>query len=522
MKTDMGRGRADGIGGSSADKPDDGLEERLSGRFAVEVSRAERDYPALRDKVERGAAGGAADAGRGRGWPKLALPITSAAVLAVVALLAGSLWSGSLRGPSGPAPLPSGPAASGIVMGSDGIPTQIDGQRVYRVGDHAAWRNIQGSFLLGVIPNLSVPVCIVTGSSVVPEQDLVQRSCGGGMLVGVVLGDGVTLAPKSSGLLTAWTGHAVVVRVHTHDPEAAQCSAAQQAQCEAAVVVEVVVWPTVPAEIAGERVYRVADQASFPKTGSFLLGGVFARPDVMPPCPMPIDKNNAEQQLLPYCYVVMIDGIQLAPMSQIDEPNGEIVVARVHVNDPLAAQCPETDRAQCQASVVVESVVSHSMPYTTALSSPVGPTGTPGTNPATTPDTGPMATPPVPPLSQVPDLGVPTAVGGEPVYRASNMPSSDSFLLGGKLTRDTSCAAPATPMANPPACGYWMIDGVKVGTMVDMNVASIGQIVIARVSRGRVLAVCPGGSCTKDTLVVTEIVWPNLEPPPPAGSPQLP
>jgi hypothetical protein len=44
-------------------------------------------------------------------------------------------------------------------------------------------------------------------------------------------------------------------------------------------------------------------------------------------------------------------------MSTIDEPKDEIVVARVHVNDPLAAQCPAAVQASCKASIVVEAVV---------------------------------------------------------------------------------------------------------------------------------------------------------------------
>jgi hypothetical protein len=72
---------------------------------------------------------------------------------------------------------------------------------------------------------------------------------------------------------------------------------------------------------------------------------------------MQMNETQAEQQLIPYCYLESIDGLDIAPMSNIDEPRNELVVARVHVDDPLAAQCPATDRAECQASIVVESVV---------------------------------------------------------------------------------------------------------------------------------------------------------------------
>jgi hypothetical protein len=58
----------------------------------------------------------------------------------------------------------------------------------------------------------------------------------------------------------------------------------------------------IPTQIDGQRVYRAADQASFASlSGSFLLGGPFTKPEFVPPCPMPVDKSAAEQQLIPYC-----------------------------------------------------------------------------------------------------------------------------------------------------------------------------------------------------------------------------
>jgi hypothetical protein len=325
------------------------------------------------------------------------------------------------------------------------------------------------------------------------------------------------LAPLGSNLLYGlygWLGGpAIVVRVHTHDPEAAACSADKRAACEAAVVVEGVVWPTVPTEIAGERVYRATDQASFPTSGSFLLGGPFAKPSVMPPCPMQPNLTAAEQQLIPYCYILQIDGLELAPSSNIDEPNGEVVVARVHVGDPLAAQCPASDRAQCQTSIVVESVVWRGATPTAASPAP-GDTGSP--NQASSETSGPVAGTDV-----IGPDGVPTEINGETVYRASNLPTSPAFLLGGKLTQDTACAAPATPLANPPSCGYWMIDGVIVGAGGDIPKWLVGQAVVAQVEAGRALAVCPGGSCTRSMIVVMSIVWPAAADATPPAPPSL-
>ncbi len=136
--------KTDANGGASAG---DDLEKRLSGQFAADLDRAEQDYPALRGKLV-----GSVPAARARRglWPRIALPMTSAAVLAVAVLVGAGLLSGSATSPGvGSVPsLDSGPASSRVVMGADGVPSQIDGQRVYRVTDQAQWQNLGGSFLL--------------------------------------------------------------------------------------------------------------------------------------------------------------------------------------------------------------------------------------------------------------------------------------------------------------------------------------------------------------------------------------
>lgn len=115
---------------------------------------------------------------------------------------------------------------------------------------------------------------------------------------------------------------------------------------------------SVPTQIAGEHVYRAIDQSSFTRlTGSFLLGGLVTYPDVVPPCPSEAGPPGDGQGLLPYCYWPSLDGLALSPKGSFDEPGNEIVVARVHVNDPLAAQCQPAVRAECEAAMVVESVV---------------------------------------------------------------------------------------------------------------------------------------------------------------------
>jgi hypothetical protein len=128
-------------------------------------------------------------------------------------------------------------------------------------------------------------------------------------------------------------------------------------------VVEAVVWPVVPSQIAGEHVYRATDQASLASLkGSFLLGRLVTWPDVAPPCPSLAGPPGDGRGLLPYCYWPSIDGLALSPKGSFDKPGNEIVVARVHVNDPLAAECQPSLRAECDAAKVVEAVAWRSKP----------------------------------------------------------------------------------------------------------------------------------------------------------------
>ena len=333
------------------------IEARLARHYAAELERAEQDYPTL-GRLRRVDAGPIR--GAGRAWPRLAMTLVGVAMLAVVGLVGAGL---AFRPGTGPAVLVGG---SDRAPGSGGIPSQIDGRRVYRLSDKAEWQNLSGSFLLRANP---IDVFISCPAPASPEPSGADAN-----LVGycdsMALQDGtsetgvtepgpgsVDVAPESTDLLNGWVdGPAVVLRVHTHDAEAAQCTADLVTACDAALVVEAVVWPEVPAQSNGERVYRATDQASFPSSGSFLLGGRFAKPSVMPPCAMQLNQTVAEQQLIPYCDIYSIDGLDVAPMSNLDGPNNEIVVARVHINDPLAAQCPESTRSGCEASIVVESV----------------------------------------------------------------------------------------------------------------------------------------------------------------------
>jgi hypothetical protein len=299
--------------------------------------------------------------------------------------------------------LPAADCAPSPPLDADGIPVQIDGQRVYRISEQAEWQNLSGSFLLAAqMPSGVMPSCFaIRGTG--PEGDLLAQLCGGWSL-GSTTGSSTDIAsfvyaaPKSSPyeLLYGWANHAVVSRVHTHDPEAAGCSADKRAACDAAVVVEAVVWPTVPSELDGEHVYRGSDLRSVfsagtfkDLSGSFLLGGVvWAAPNDWAPgaCATPADLNAAGQQLLQECgpTQVSIDMAAIAPASNFDAVNSQVVVVRAHLDDPLAAQCPADLLTQCQEATVVESVVWSSNPYPPTTPTPAVAAPTPTIGPART------------------------------------------------------------------------------------------------------------------------------------------
>jgi len=52
--------------------------------------------------------------------------------------------------------------------------------------------------------------------------------------------------------ISGWGGRIVVVRAHIHDPEAHSAAQARELGGEAALVVEAVVWPSLPDQIGGE------------------------------------------------------------------------------------------------------------------------------------------------------------------------------------------------------------------------------------------------------------------------------
>jgi RNA polymerase sigma-70 factor (ECF subfamily) len=355
MKTDM-RG-----GAPAEDEATDRLEERLAGRFAIELGRAERDYPALRAGRLR------TPEPRRRGiWPRLAVSVTTIGVLAALVVVGvGLAWQ--------PAAPPVAPARSGAVLGADGIPDQIDGQHVYRLAAQGDWQDLSGSFLLGAYA-VDAPIpCAPPLPSAQPQgssENAFVPQCGTVELVPQAQDNSewfFNLAPRGLDVLTKWlNGPAIVMRVHTHDPGASGCSADQKTACEAAVVVEAVVWsgsnspsptPTdavlaadgIPAQIGGEHVYRLSE--ALPNgSGSFLLGGYPVNYPISCPSARPLP--TAEADLVGQCggtHLASSAGqspgsglFTLAPRgSDLLTPwlGGPAVVIRAHTHDAAAASC---------------------------------------------------------------------------------------------------------------------------------------------------------------------------------------
>jgi len=193
--------------------------------------------------------------------------------------------------------------------------------------------------------------------------------------------DGQWLAPKSPAFsqLFVWSlaGAPLVMRVHTHDSEAALCTAARLVQCQESVVVEAILWPTVPSQFDGQHVYGGDEISAAAAAGSIsslpdslLLGGVVWAESASTIGCSPASPS-AQDELLSNCVpTVTIDGAFVAPKSSFTAVTGQVVIVRGHVNDPLAAQCSADTQTACQEAFVVESVVWSEGPYPLGSRSP--------------------------------------------------------------------------------------------------------------------------------------------------------
>jgi hypothetical protein len=317
-------------GGSSAEN---NMRRRLARLYESELDRAERDFPTMRTPLWDG------PDRLPRRRTRLRFVAGAVGFVSVAAILVGGGWL-----VANPQSGPTGPGA--IALGADGIPNQIDGEHVYRVGETVESGKL-GGYLLGgyvfqeICPVGAQPLDTCFGLGPTAGSDAATG--------GIDVGEAHDASDPNQFSLGSWLGAPIVARMKG-------CTWDNGTPCPP--VVMSIVWPTVPTEIAGEHVYRATDQAAFSKlTPSFLLGGVFIKPAFFPPCPMPLDRTSAEQQLLPYCNIQTIDGLKLSPLGNVEELGREVLVVRAHVNDPLGAQCPAAAQADCKAAIVVESVV---------------------------------------------------------------------------------------------------------------------------------------------------------------------
>ncbi|HEX7491120.1 MAG TPA: hypothetical protein VF337_05400 [Candidatus Limnocylindrales bacterium] len=353
-----------------ADGAPDSLLERLNGRFSIELARAERDYPRLRARVENRANGS-----RLRLWRGLRVVAACAAIVTIV----GAATIGiTLRNSGGPAAA-AGPwtsaaasaaAASTVTtpwqvnqvegLVTNGLPTKIRQGDIYQLWQRSKWAGLTGSFLLAAY-KFSLEPCASSrpaNPSFGPDAKLVAQ-CGGVELSptpgNYTLGQEMVAPRGSEGLAGLPDGTAVVVSAHTNDPLAAQCAGSQRAACQAALVVEGVMWQgdlgttTTPEYVAfetgsstfsydssggvtnvvgidGVPVYSAG--STLPVTGSFLLGGRIARDPAA--CPA-VSPGPLRGTVWPGCGHWTLAGEQMLQLNvNLDSLVGYAVVMRVY------------------------------------------------------------------------------------------------------------------------------------------------------------------------------------------------
>jgi hypothetical protein len=278
------------------EEPQANLEHRLQRWFAVEISRAAADIAApTRRRPVRGR--------RPVGGRLALVGLLVAVVLGSVAIrLRTDLATTPMVSPSASqaetttGPVPSDTSAPAVVLGEDGLPTSIEGERVLRGAD--AWTAVAAAvnsrpLLVGGWYQHPIRFCPANH----PRKELhpLLPPCGGDYITSgsdkIDRGLPEVIPPETR----PYDGP-IVVRLHTHDPRASTCVATIRARCDAAIVIDEIVWRPeelviahrypdgIPSEIRGEPVFRPADLGRDPtlvgESGRpFLLGG-WSIPDV--------------------------------------------------------------------------------------------------------------------------------------------------------------------------------------------------------------------------------------------------
>jgi len=296
---------------------------------------------------------------------------------------------------------------NGPTLGPDGLPTWIEGQPTFSVPEalvmlahntSATRLFVRGWYAGWALPCPYIPATVppTPGSSLLPDN------CQPSILGAAPIPLGQDHATASDLNLTLGPGvdappiGQVVLEVHEHDPAAAECDPSIRAACDAAVIVDAILWTggtgvsstphpspsateDIPTSIDGELVLRgqafLDRVAQATDTTTFLVGGwTPATPEVyfcpMIPAPSPgVSFDPAADSLCGGLWFLDAPGdpqgsLMGSPPWVADRIAvvttvpawGAPFVMRVHVEVP-AASCRASDQTACQRAVVEDSLV---------------------------------------------------------------------------------------------------------------------------------------------------------------------
>lgn len=380
---------------SSQPVPPNPPPDRLERWFAAEVHAAEQD-------VKRGLVTVSGALIRRGGLGRRGALGGFTAATSVVVLLVVALTSGFLGGATGPSPStgtagvtaspamdtsPATASPSGALY-ADGIPSTLEGQPVLRPTEAAARAAAStdaspfliGGWLTGWDPYTGCPR--PTG----PEADQVldQGFCGVYLAETPVIGQvGPVKLHFRVGLSDGRYSGPVIVRVHTHDPLAVSCAAANQDACAHAVMVDALVWDGpalgpdgLPSWIDGQATISVPEAqgmlAHFTSATELYVRGWYAGwalpcpyiPATVPPTPgSSLLPDNCQPSILGVSPVpagqdhATASDLDLTLGPDVDAPPIGAVVLEIHGHDPAAAACDPSIRSACDAAVIVDRVV---------------------------------------------------------------------------------------------------------------------------------------------------------------------
>jgi hypothetical protein len=161
------------------------------------------------------------------------MPVAAVAVLVIGGLVGSWLIAR-------PGDTMSGPGGAGsVVLGANGIPTQIDGERVYRVGETVEPQK-QGGYLLGGYVFQEVANCQSDSVPSAPCFGMGPTAGSNATTGGIDVSVAIDVSDPNPPALGSWIGAPIVARMKG-------CTWDNGTPCPP--VVMAVVWPTVPTEL---------------------------------------------------------------------------------------------------------------------------------------------------------------------------------------------------------------------------------------------------------------------------------